>query len=167
MKSWLPFWFDLPFVFIVSSLCLHHPPFRKPLSDSIFLPFLPPFCPPFIHFMSEACRGISGSVKQFGSIASSFHLRYHPPLFVILVWKSNIVSPIFSCLFLKIILYSRPFSSPQSRSSYLITSPISLSVASLPTPSFSCHLPSSLLFSSIPIILFSYVFSYIYIYIHI
>ena len=102
MKSWLPFWFDLPFVFIVSSLCLHHPPFRKPLSDSIFLPFLPPFCPPFIHFTSEVCRGISGSVKRFGSIASSFHLRYHPPLFVILVRKSNIVSPIFSCPFLKL-----------------------------------------------------------------
>ena len=102
MKSWLPFWFDLPFVFIVSSLCLHHPAFRKPLSDSIFLPFLPPFCPPFIHYTSEACRGISGSVKRFGSIASSFHLRYHPPLFVILVRKSNLVSPIFSCPFLKL-----------------------------------------------------------------
>ena len=85
-----------------SSMCLHHSPFRKPLSDSIFLPFLPPFCPPFIHFTSEACRGISGSVKRFGSIASSFHLRYHPPLFVILVRKSNIVSPIFSCPFLKL-----------------------------------------------------------------
>ena len=43
-ENWLPFGSCLPLCLIVSSLCLHHPPFRKPLSDSIFLPFLPPFC---------------------------------------------------------------------------------------------------------------------------
>ena len=54
----------------------HHPSLRV---LSLF-----PFSPSsvvFLHFTSEACQGKSGSVKRFGSIASSFHLRYYPLLF--------------------------------------------------------------------------------------
>ena len=54
-------------------LCLHH----SSRISFIFRFYLPLYSPPllsfFIHFTSEACQGISGSVKRFGSIGSSFH----------------------------------------------------------------------------------------------
>ena len=59
MKVWLFLGSFLHFVFIVSSLCLHHPPFRKPLSDSISLSFLPPVLSLSIVYRQRLSRRIS------------------------------------------------------------------------------------------------------------